>query len=117
MLAHRHTDGGHHHHQLPRPVSIWRPDAGGSGRIRHQRCRYGLITSGFLLAYGIGQLISGPWIDRLGTKRGFSYGAIFWSLATILQALGRGLWSFFTLRVILGLAEAANFPAVSEAVA
>ncbi len=30
---------------------------------------YGLITSGFLLAYGIGQLISGPLIDRLGTKR------------------------------------------------
>ena len=78
---------------------------------------YGLITSGFLLAYGIGQLISGPWIDRLGTKRAFSYAAIFWSVATILHALGRGLWSFFTLRIILGLAEAANFPAASKAVA
>ena len=33
---------------------------------------YGLITSGFLLANGIGQLISGPWIDRLGTARAFS---------------------------------------------
>ena len=78
---------------------------------------YGLITSGFLLAYGIGQLISGPLIDRLGTKRAFSYAAIFWSVATILHALGRGLWSFFTLRIILGLAEAANFPAASKAVA
>ena len=78
---------------------------------------YGLITSGFLLAYGLGQLISGPLIDRLGTKRAFSYAAIFWSVATILHALGRGLWSFFTLRIILGLAEAANFPAASKAVA
>jgi len=78
---------------------------------------YGLITSGFLLAYGIGQLISGPLIDRLGTKRAFSYAAIFWSVATILHALGRGLWSFFTLRIILGLAESANFPAASKAVA
>ena len=78
---------------------------------------YGLITSGFLFAYGIGQLISGPLIDRLGTKRAFSLAAIFWSVATILHALGRGLWSFFTLRVVLGIAEAANFPAASKAVA
>ena len=47
---------------------------------------YGLITSGFLLAYGIGQLISGPLIDRLGTKRAFSLAAVFWSVATILHA-------------------------------
>ncbi|MGI9315400.1 MAG: MFS transporter [Luminiphilus sp.] len=78
---------------------------------------YGLITSGFLLAYGIGQLISGPLIDRLGTKRAFSVAAVFWSVATILHALGRGLWSFFALRILLGLAEAANFPAASKAVA
>ena len=69
------------------------------------------------MAYGVGQLISGPLIDRLGTKRAFSLAAVFWSLATILHALGRGLWSFFTLRVLLGLAEAANFPAASKAVA
>jgi len=78
---------------------------------------YGLITSGFLLAYGIGQLISGPLIDRLGTKRAFSLAAVFWSVATIMHALGRGIWSFFALRVLLGLAEAANFPAASKAVA
>jgi len=78
---------------------------------------YGLITSGFLFAYGLGQLISGPIIDRLGTKRAFSLAAIFWSLATIMHALGRGLWSFFTLRMVLGIAEAANFPAASKAVA
>ena len=78
---------------------------------------YGLITSGFLLAYGIGQLISGPLIDRLGTKRAFSLAAVFWSVATILHAFGRGLWSFFALRILLGLAEAANFPAASKAVA
>ena len=78
---------------------------------------YGLITSGFLFAYAVGQVISGPLVDRLGTKRAFSIAAIFWSLATMLHALGRGLWSFFTLRVVLGFAEAANFPAASKAVA
>lgn len=78
---------------------------------------YGLITSGFLFAYGLGQLLSGPLIDRLGTKRAFSVAAVCWSVATILHALGRGLWSFLILRIVLGVAEAANFPAASKAVA
>jgi len=78
---------------------------------------YGLITSGFLFAYGIGQIISGPVIDKLGTRRAFGLAALFWSLATILHALGRGVWSFFALRVTLGVAEAANFPAATKAVA
>lgn len=78
---------------------------------------YGLITSGFLFAYGIGQLLSGPFIDRVGTKRAFGIAAFLWSAATILHALGRGVWSFLTLRVMLGLAEAANFPAATKAVA
>lgn len=78
---------------------------------------YGLITSGFLLAYGFGQLISGPLIDRLGTKRAFGIAALLWSLSTVLHSLGRGLWSFFALRVTLGITEAANFPAATKAVA
>jgi len=78
---------------------------------------YGLITSGFLLAYGIGQLVSGPIIDKLGTKRAFGLAALLWSLSTMLHALGRGLWSFFAMRVTLGIAEAANFPAATKAVA
>ncbi len=78
---------------------------------------YGLITSGFLLAYGLGQLVSGPIIDRLGTKRAFGLAALLWSLSTVLHAFGRGLWSFFALRVTLGLTEASNFPAATKAVA
>ncbi len=78
---------------------------------------YGFITSGFLLAYGIGQLVSGPIIDKIGTKRAFGLAALLWSLSTMLHSLGRGLWSFFAMRVTLGLAEAANFPAATKAVA
>jgi ACS family hexuronate transporter-like MFS transporter len=78
---------------------------------------YGLITSGFLLAYAVGQLVTGPTIDHLGTKRAFGWAVVLWSAATMLHALGRGLWSFFTCRVMLGLSEAANFPAATKAVA
>ncbi len=78
---------------------------------------YGFITSGFLFAYGFGQLISGPLIDRLGTKRSFALAVIAWSIAGILHAFGRGVVSFFSFRVLLGLTEAANFPAATKAIA
>ena len=78
---------------------------------------YGLVTSGFLFAYAIGQLLSGPVIDRYGTKRAFGVAAALWSVSTMLHALGRGVWSFFALRVSLGITEAANFPAATKAVA
>jgi len=79
--------------------------------------QYGVITSGFLFAYGIGQLLCGPLIDRLGTKRSFTWAVVVWSIATMLHALGRGFLSFFSVRVLLGLAEAANFPLATKAVA
>ena len=78
---------------------------------------YGLITSGFLLAYGIGQLLAGPVIDRFGTKRTFGIAAALWSLSTVIHAFGRGVWSFLVLRISLGLTEAANFPAATKAIA
>ncbi|MBT8442462.1 MAG: MFS transporter [Gammaproteobacteria bacterium] len=78
---------------------------------------FGLITSGFLFAYAIGQMLIGPVVDRLGTKRSFRFAVIAWSIAGILHALGRGFWSFFSLRTLLGLTESMNFPAAVKAVA
>ena len=78
---------------------------------------FGLIVSAFLFAYAVGQLIVGPIVDRLGTKRAFSIAVIAWSLAGMLCAVGRGFWSFLTLRSMLGAAEAANFPAALKSIA
>lgn len=78
---------------------------------------YGIITSGFLFAYGLGQLICGPIVDRLGTKRAFSLAVIAWSIAGMLHAAGRGFLSFLFFRVLLGLTEAANFPVALKAIA
>lgn len=79
--------------------------------------QFGLIVSGFLFAYALGHLFAGPVIDRLGTKRAFSIAVVAWSLAGMLCAAGRGFWSFFGLRALLGVAEAANFPAALKSVA
>ena len=77
---------------------------------------YGIITSGFLIAYAIGQAASGRILDAVGTKRGFTWAIILWSIIGMLHAFGRGLWSFFSLRVLLGLTEGLNFPAAMKAV-
>jgi len=78
---------------------------------------FGLIGSAFLFAYGFGQLVIGPLVDRFGTKRSFQFAVIAWSIAGILHALGRGFWSFFSLRALLGVTEAMNLPAAIKAVA
>jgi ACS family hexuronate transporter-like MFS transporter len=78
---------------------------------------FGFIGSAFLFAYAIGHIVVGPLIDRIGTKRAFSLAVVAWSLAGLLCAAGRGFWSFLGLRSLLGLAEAANFPAALKAVA
>lgn len=78
---------------------------------------FGFITSAFLFFYGIGHLLAGPLIDRLGTRRAFSLAVIAWSVAGILHAFGRGFVSFLGLRSLLGLVEAANFPTAVKAIA
>ena len=79
--------------------------------------QYGLITLAFLLCYAVGQLLLGPVIDRLGSKRALSLAVLWWSVASMLHALGRGVGSFFAARAFLGITEAANFPAAFKVIA
>jgi ACS family hexuronate transporter-like MFS transporter len=79
--------------------------------------QYGWITYAFLMAYALGQVALGPLIDRLGTKRSFTLAVVWWSVAAMLHALGRGFLGFFWLRAALGVTEAVNFPAALKAVA
>lgn len=79
--------------------------------------QYGTITFGFLFTYGLGQLLLGPVIDRLGSKRSLTLAVVWWSVASMLHALGRGVWSFFAARTLLGLTEAVNFPGAFKVVA
>ena len=78
---------------------------------------YGRITLAFLLTYAIGQVLLGPVIDRLGSKRSLSLAVTWWSVASMLHALGQGVWSFFSARVLLGATESTNFPAAFKVIA
>ncbi len=75
------------------------------------------IVMAFTAAYAAGLLLFGRFIDRVGTKAGFSITIIIWSLAGMLHALARSAFGFGVARVGLGLGEAGNFPAAVKAVA
>ncbi len=71
---------------------------------------YALILNVFLVAYAIGQSLSGKMFDKIGTRAGFVVSITIWGIATSLHALARGVLSFSFFRVLLGLGEAGNWP-------
>src|ERR1700674_1900123 len=59
----------------------------------------GIVLSSFFWIYAFMQMPAGWVVDRFGTKRAYSHGFLFWSLATALTGFGRGVVSLIGLRV------------------
>ena len=78
---------------------------------------FGGILTWFLFAYTISQGLSGKLYDRVGTKLGFVFSIILWSLAAMAHAFARGLTSLSIFRFVLGLGEAGNWPGAAKTVA
>ncbi|PWU04341.1 MAG: MFS transporter [Terriglobia bacterium] len=79
--------------------------------------QYGNIVTVFQAAYAVGLLLAGRFIDRVGTRIGYSIAIAIWSLATMGHSLARTVFAFAVARFILGLSESANFPAAVKTVA
>ncbi len=84
-------------------------------RMDHQA--YSHVVFAFMLAYTIGNGISGPLLDRLGTRLGFALTMGWWSAAGMLNGLARGPWSLGVFQFLLGSGEAGNWPASVKVVA
>lgn len=78
---------------------------------------FGGIVTWFLLAYTISQGLSGKLYDRVGTKTGFVYSIVLWSIAAMAHAFARGLASLSVFRFVLGFGEAGNWPGAAKTVA
>ena len=102
---------------------------------------YGYLTGAFQIAYALGFLFSGRWIDRVGTRIGFATTMAWWCIAIAFHGVVRtalpwghnreGLsgfaWIFALVsapvlslafwRAMLGLGESGNFPAAVKSVA
>ncbi len=82
-----------------------------------QELNYSTVVICFQIAYAVGMLLAGKIIDKVGTKQGYAYSLIGWSLAAIGHAFGHHTWSFGFWRAALGIAEAGNFPAANKTIA
>ncbi|HSS20494.1 MAG TPA: MFS transporter [Pyrinomonadaceae bacterium] len=79
--------------------------------------QYGFVQTAFQGAYAVGLLVVGSLMDRLGSRKGFSFAVGFWSVAAMGHALARSIFGFGVARFALGLGEAGNFPAAIKTVA
>ena len=115
-------------------LSLLAPDL--SKEFNWSNTDYANITAVFQFSYAISMLFAGRFIDRLGTKRGFTWAIVIWSLAAIMHALAievggafSGIFSAFGLvipvsilgfmisRAVLAVGESGNFPAAIKATA
>lgn len=98
---------------------------------------YANIAAVFQFTYAISMLFAGRIIDKMGTKKGFTWAIIIWSVAAMMHALsvpiGQGIaailgWigivtvpvsvlGFMVSRALLGFGESGNFPAAIKATA
>jgi MFS transporter, ACS family, hexuronate transporter len=101
------------------------------------KSQFGLVNSMFQGAYGLGLLWFGWFVDRKGVRIGYAVSMVGWSLAAMAHALVNRLppghsWqagghvfeytalavgAFGFCRILLGLAEAGNFPSAVKGVA
>jgi ACS family hexuronate transporter-like MFS transporter len=78
---------------------------------------YSNIIFAFTMAYGIGSLVVGKLIDRLGTRTGFALAVLFWSISAMAHAAAGSIFQFAAARFSLGIGEAGSFPGSIKAVA
>ena len=75
------------------------------------------LDSAFLLTYGFMYVGGGRLMDRLGTRRGFFWIMIFWSVACASHGLAGGVLMLAASRLLLGAGEGGGFPAATRVVA
>jgi ACS family hexuronate transporter-like MFS transporter len=78
---------------------------------------YGYIVTAFQVAYAIGLITTGRFLDKYGTRIGYLWAIIIWSIAGMTHAAAKSVIGFATARFFLGLGESANFPAAVKSVA
>jgi MFS transporter, ACS family, hexuronate transporter len=78
---------------------------------------YGYIVTAFQIAYAIGLVTTGRFLDKFGTRIGYLWAIVIWSIAGMAHAAARGVVSFAAARFALGIGESANFPAAVKSVA
>lgn len=78
---------------------------------------YGYIVVSFQIAYALGLLAAGRFVDKVGTRIGYIVVMAIWSLAAMGHALANTVLEFGVARFLLGVGESGNFPTAIKVVA
>src|SRR5579864_2378627 len=96
-------------------LSVLAPHLKGRGIFNDEG--YGWIQAAFTIAYALGQLASGRWLDWIGTRIGYALALAAWSVSSVLHALAKGAIGFGAARMLLGVSESPNYPAAVKVLA
>ena len=66
----------------------------------------------FYLGYMLFEVPSNLILHRVGARRWIGRIMVTWGIVSIAMMFARGMWSFYLLRVLLGVAEAGFFPGI-----
>ncbi len=76
----------------------------------------GNTDAAFKLAYSLGFLIVGWFLDRVGVRKGFPIALGLWSLSGMLHGLVKSAGGLIGARFLLGIGEAGNFPSANKTI-
>src|SRR5438270_6864956 len=74
----------------------------------------GYVLMAFTLAYGLFEVPTGRWGDRIGGRRVLTRIALWWSAFTALTGACTGLWTLVAVRFLFGAGEAGALPNVAR---
>jgi ACS family hexuronate transporter-like MFS transporter len=83
--------------------------------ISNQQFSY--LQTAFLISYACLYAIGGRMLDKLGTRRGFLFIMLWWSVACMLHGFATGFAWLLVMRFLLGMGEGGAFPAATRVVA
>src|SRR6202012_1130732 len=67
----------------------------------------------FFIGYFIFEVPSNLALEKFGASRWIARIMVTWGIISALMSLGSGEWTFYTLRFLLGVAEAGFFPGIT----
>ncbi len=76
----------------------------------------GWIQSAWYFSYGLMQIPSGWFADRLGSRRALVVFTLLWSAATLMTAFVQGFTSLIIMWSLMGAAQAGAFPCAAKAI-
>jgi MFS transporter, ACS family, hexuronate transporter len=85
--------------------------------LRINDAQYAWIIIAFNAGTILGLLFAGPFIDRMGSRIGFTLAIVIWSIGGGFTALAASVAALAAFRFVVGIGDSGNWPAASKTVA